>query len=92
MHHPMRVATRTDMIATKMRVEMFDIVKQKSHTAMENITILFMKKGFHKHKLSATSGEEADDVRPHKQCQGKAKINSHWFKTEDSIRAQIEIC
>jgi hypothetical protein len=91
MHHPMRVATRTDMLATKIRVETFEIVKQKSNSAMENITILSMESGFQS-EPSATSGEARDDVRPHEQPQGKAEINSHRFKTEDSVRTPVEIC
>jgi hypothetical protein len=39
MHQPMSVTTRTDMIATKIRVEMFEILKQKSNSAMKKITI-----------------------------------------------------
>jgi hypothetical protein len=62
----MRVTTRADMIATNIRVEKFEIVKQKSNSAMENITILSMKEGFHKHEPSATPVEARDDVRPHK--------------------------
>jgi hypothetical protein len=46
MHHIMRANTRVDIIATKMRVETVEIVKQKSNSAKENITILFMKKIF----------------------------------------------
>jgi hypothetical protein len=40
MHHPMRVITRTDDIATKIRVEAFEMLKQKSDSATKNITIL----------------------------------------------------
>jgi hypothetical protein len=39
MYHPMRVATRTDMIVTKVRVETFEILKQRSNRAMEKMTI-----------------------------------------------------
>jgi hypothetical protein len=48
MHHPMRVAKTTDEIATKIRVEAFEILKQKSNSAMKKITILSGRKGFHK--------------------------------------------
>jgi len=61
----MRVATRTDMNATKIRVEMFEILKHKSNSAMKKITILSMEE-FHKREPSATFGEARDDVRPHK--------------------------
>ena len=43
MHHPMRVAKMTDEIATKVRVEVFEILKQKSNSAMKKITILSKK-------------------------------------------------
>jgi hypothetical protein len=46
MHHPMRVAKMTDEIATKVRVEVFEILKQKSNSAMKKITILSKKRGF----------------------------------------------
>jgi hypothetical protein len=48
MHHPMRVAKMTDEIATKVRVEVFEILKQKSNSAMKKITILSKRKGFHR--------------------------------------------
>jgi len=36
----MRAATRTDMIETEIRVAGFEILKQKSNSAMKKITIL----------------------------------------------------
>jgi hypothetical protein len=36
----MRTTARTDMIETEMIVAVFEIVKQKSNSAMKNITIL----------------------------------------------------
>jgi hypothetical protein len=46
MPHPIRVQIRTDMIATKIRVGIFEILKQKSNSAMKNITILSPKTNF----------------------------------------------
>ena len=40
MHHMTRVATRAVMIETEIRVARFEILKQKSNSAMEKITIL----------------------------------------------------
>ena len=90
MHHPMRVAKMTDEIATKVRVEVFEILKQKSNSAMKKITILSKRKGFH--KPSATPRKARDDVRPHKQRPGKAENNGHRLKTEDPVTILIEIC
>ena len=47
MHHMMRAATRTDMIETEIRVARFEILKQKSNSAMEKITILSTRGRFH---------------------------------------------
>ena len=90
MHHPMRVAKMTDEIATKVRVEVFEILKQKSNSAMKKITILSSRKGFH--KPSPTPRKARDDVRPHKQSPRKAENNGHRLKTEDPVTILIEIC
>jgi len=47
MHHMTRAATRTDMIETEIRVARFEILKQKSNSAMKNITILSTGESFH---------------------------------------------
>jgi hypothetical protein len=75
------------MIATKTRVEAFEIVKQKNNRAIENITILSTD---NEREPSVKSEEARDDARPHKQCPGKAEINGHRFKTEDTVRILIE--
>jgi hypothetical protein len=77
------------MIATKIRVEVFEILKQRSKSAMKNNTILSMEKGFHKCEPTAKA---RDHVRPHKQRPGKAEINGHRFKTKDSASTSIKIC
>jgi hypothetical protein len=82
MHHPMRVITRTDGIATKIRVETFEMLKQKANSATKKITILSTEDGSHEREPSTTSEEARDDVRPHKQRPGKAENNSH---PEDSM-------
>jgi hypothetical protein len=87
-HHTRRVTTRTDMIATKIRVEAFEILKQKSNSATKNITILSTE-GFQKREQS---GKARDDVRPHKQRPGKAENNGHRFETEVSVSIQIKKC
>jgi hypothetical protein len=46
----MRAATRVDMIETEIQVARFEILKQKSNTAMKNITILSTGKRFHDHE------------------------------------------
>jgi hypothetical protein len=46
MHHPIRVSTSADMIAVKIRVERFDLLKQRSKSAMKNNTILSMERDF----------------------------------------------
>ena len=91
MHHPMRVAIRTDMIATKIRVGAFEILKQKSNSAMKKIPILSTKEEFHKREPSAISREARNDARPHKQPPRKAENNGHRFKTEDSVKTMKEI-
>ena len=92
MHHPMRVITRTDEIATKIRVEKFEMLKQKTNNATKKITILYTEDRFQKRESRTTFEEATDDVRPHKQRPGKAENNNHPFKTEGSIRTLIEIC
>ena len=47
MHHMTRAVTRTDMIETQIRVAGFEILKQKSNSAMEKITILLTGKRCH---------------------------------------------
>ena len=70
------------MTATEIRVEGFEILKQKNNSAAKNITILFTEI-FHKRESSAEAGEARDHVRPHKQRPGKTENNNHRFKTED---------
>jgi hypothetical protein len=91
MLNPMRVAIKAEMIATKIRVEAFEILKQKSNSAMKKVTILSAEEAFHKCEPSTTSGEAKDDVRPHEQRPGKAENNGQRFKTEYSVRILIEI-
>jgi hypothetical protein len=70
MYHPMRVATRTDMIVTKVRVETFEILKQRSNRAMEKMTILTTE-GFHKREPSVTFREAYDHIN---NAQGRLKL------------------
>jgi hypothetical protein len=86
----MRVITRTDTIAMKIRDRIFEILKQKSNSAIKKITILSTEE-FHKREASTTFGKARNDVRPHKQRPRKAENNGHRFKTEDSVRILIEI-
>jgi hypothetical protein len=92
MHHPMRAPRRTDMIAMKIRVKGFEILKQKSNSATKNITILSTEEAFHKREPSITSGDTRDYVRPHKERPGKAEYDGHRFKTESSVTILIQIC
>jgi hypothetical protein len=43
----MRAATRTDMIETQIRVAWFEMLKQKSNSAMKKIRILSTGERFH---------------------------------------------
>ena len=52
MHHPMRVAKMTDKVATKTRVETFEILKEKINSATKNMIILSTGE-FHKREPSA---------------------------------------
>lgn len=45
-HHTTRLATKSDMSATEIRVEVFEMVKQKSNRAMKRSIILATEKGF----------------------------------------------
>jgi hypothetical protein len=40
MHHPIRAVTTTAATAEKIRVNVFEILKQNNSSAIENITIL----------------------------------------------------
>jgi hypothetical protein len=83
----------TDMVATEVRVEAFEILKQKNNSATKNITALStVTEGFQKRKQSATSGKARDDVRPHKQRPWKAENNGHRFETEVSVSFLIKKC
>ena len=76
MHHPMRVTTMTDMVATEVRVEAFEILKQKNNSATKKITAL-SKEGFQKREQSATSGKARDDAMTYdhiSNAQGRLKI------------------
>jgi len=49
MHHAIRAATMTEVTATKIRVGQFEIWKQNSNSAIENVTILSTdRKVFHR--------------------------------------------
>jgi hypothetical protein len=79
-HHTIRPAIRTEMNPTKIRVARFEIVKQRSNSAMKKTTILSVPCNVNESKVLGGR----NDVRPHKQCPWKTENNGHWFKTEDS--------
>ena len=79
------------MIATKIRVGAFEILKQKSNSAIKKIPILSTKEEFYKREPSAGSRGTRNDARPHKQPPRKAENNGNRFKAEDSVGTLIEV-
>lgn len=61
----------TDMTATETRVEVFEIVKQKSSSAMKKVTILIA--GVHKHEPRVTSGRKETTYDHINKAQGRLK-------------------
>ena len=92
MHHPMIATKRTDMIAMKIRVKAFEILKQKINSATKNVTILSTEEAFHKHEPSITFWDTRVYLRPHEERPGKAEYDGHRFKTKSSVTILIQIC
>jgi hypothetical protein len=88
MYHPIRAVTITAATAEKIRVNVFEILKQNNSSAIENITILSPNiRG----RKSARSFYMTGDLRPHQQCPWKTENNSHGFQTEESVHILVEV-
>ena len=72
------------MAETTVRVEVFEILKQKSNNATKNIIILSTGENF-------VNMSSLDNLRPHQQSPRKTENNSHRFKTEDPMTVLVEV-
>ena len=88
--HTTRITTIIDVAATEIRVDLFDMVKQKSNSAIKNVTKL-SREGVRK-ILSKNNSPKEGDLRPHEQCPRKTEYYSHRFKTEGTVSITAEIC
>ncbi len=62
----MRTATIAEIAPRKMRVDLFDMMKQKSNSAMKNVsTLLGVGKVVHQILSESNSGKTESNVRPH---------------------------
>ena len=50
MHHPTKTSTTTEVTATNILVEAFEMLKQKSKSPMKNVTILLSRTRGKRHK------------------------------------------
>jgi hypothetical protein len=91
MHHQIRAATITDVTATKILVDGFEILKQKSSTDIENITIL--SPGVRGEAISSEKSRYilADDLRPHQQCPWETEDDGNRFQTISLVNILVEV-
>ena len=89
--HTMRITTIIDIAMTEIRVALFDMVKQKSNSAIKNVAMLSRREGVHKLLSESNSPKAAGDLRPHEQCPRETENYSHRFKTEGLVTITVEI-
>jgi hypothetical protein len=91
MHHQIRAPTITNVTETKILVDRFEILKQKSSTAIENITILSPAV-----RGEAISSEKSpcileDDLRPHQQRPWETEDDGNRLQTISWVNILVEV-